>query len=270
MEIKNHRLVGVDFVDTPKNKVAFAQGLPDTLLIHYTEAGTPDSAIRTLSDPQIKASAHVVIARDGTVTQLVPFNIQAWHAGASQFGERTGYNQYSIGIELDNAGLLEKRGEKYYAWFGREYPAEEVMPAVHRNQSQLAYWHTYTDRQIEVCETLCRSLIQAYGIQYILGHEEVSPGRKIDPGPAFPLDKFRERLLAGDRDQEGSEKGTMREAIVTASKLNIREQASTSADLVAKPLEKGQKVKILAAKDGWYKVSTEVIGWVSGRYLEGK
>jgi len=195
MEIgPNHRFKDVSYIESPNQSGPFAPELPDTIVIHYTAGASTESAIRTLCDRKRKVSAHLVVGRDGAVTQLLPFNIVGWHAGRSAWGERTSLNRYSIGIEIDNAGQLSERDGCYESWFGRTYPAEEVLHGTHRNHSEASYWHRYTDEQLEVVEAICAALIQRYGIQYILGHEEIAPSRKIDPGPAFPLDSMRTRL----------------------------------------------------------------------------
>src|SRR5687767_7791791 len=114
MKIEEHKLAdGAKFIRATKNTELFQLPKLDTIIIHYTAGGSPESSIATLIDPNIRASAHVVVGRDNSVTQLVPFNLIAWHAGESQYGNRVGFNQYSIGIEIDNAGKLEKRGDKY-------------------------------------------------------------------------------------------------------------------------------------------------------------
>ncbi len=197
MEIDlNHRFKDVNYIESPNQGGPFAPGLPDTIVIHYTAGANTESAIHTLCDDQRenKVSAHLVIARDGAVTQLLPFDIIGWHAGVSQWGTRSGFNKYALGIEIDNAGQLCERDGRYESWFGQSYPPEEVMRGVHRNQSEASYWHRYTGEQLAVVETVCAALLQRYGIQYILGHEEIAPSRKVDPGPAFPLDSMRSRL----------------------------------------------------------------------------
>ncbi len=267
LTIKDHCFVEVDIRKAEKNKQLFQANQLDTIVIHYTAGASAESSIRSLEDDSTQASAHLVVARDGKITQLVPFNTIAWHAGRSQFGNRVGFNRYSIGIEIDNAGVLEKRGDKFYSWFNKAYDAEDVVYAVHRNEKTPRYWHAFTQEQITRVEEICRTLVQNYQLKYILGHEEISPGRKIDPGPAFPLDKLREWIFGGSRDSDEPER-PRNEGLVNTDLLNIRTEASTNADKVAKPLTKGQRVRILAAKDGWYKVSTEVTGWVSAKYIE--
>ena len=271
MKITDHLLQGdgVGFVKSPNHSGKFNAGLPDTIIIHYTAGSSAESSVRTLTDPKVKASAHVVVGKDGAVTQLVPFDTVAWHAGKSSYNGRSGFNNYSIGIEIDNAGLLTKVGDRYQSWFGRKYDADEVIKAVHRNEHVERYWHAYTEEQIAKVEELCRLLMATYNIEAILGHEEVSPGRKVDPGPAFPLDKLRDKLLCADRNDDGPAETPLPEAaLVNTDGLNIRMQPKAKAELAAKPLTKGAKVQILQEKNGWYQVTTEVTGWVYGKYVD--
>ncbi len=272
MEIKDEKLDKqfADFVESPNNSGHFGESLPDTIVIHYTAGSSAESSVDTLINPDVKASAHLVIGRDGSVTQLVPFNIIAWHAGKSAWGDRKGLNKYSIGIELDNAGRLTKSGTQYSAWFGRTYPEEEVVEAVHRNEETPSYWHRFTEDQITKTFNICRLLIDRYDIKTILGHEEISPGRKSDPGPAFPLDKLREKLLKTDRSDQEEEtyKEFENPGEVTASLLNIRSGPSTSNKKIANPLQKGTTVDILDESDGWYQVEVRLKGWVSKSYID--
>ncbi len=198
MNIANHRLEGegIDYRESPNQGGPYAPGALDTIIIHYTAGANAESAIRTLSDTERKVSAHLVVGRDGSVTQMLPFDTVGWHAGVSTWGDREGFNKYSIGIEIDNAGQLEEKDGQYISWFGQAYPPEEVVRGVHRNQTEPTCWHRFPQEQVRVVEELCRLLIDEYDIRHILGHEEIAPDRKIDPGPAFPLDDFRARLLA--------------------------------------------------------------------------
>jgi len=108
MKIIRHRLRKDDgnpypFVPSP-NKGGKAE--PKYLVMHYTATPDLEVAIRSLINPKRKASAHLVIGRDGSITQLVPFDRVAWHAGASSWDGLKGLNRYSLGIELENAGKL--------------------------------------------------------------------------------------------------------------------------------------------------------------------
>ena len=167
------------------------------------------------------------------------------------------------------------------AWFGRAYPEKEVVEAVHRvdspsiglnrpNESSPSYWHRYTEKQIAVVQEVCVELMDAYGISSILGHEEIAPQRKTDPGPAFPLDTLRERALYRDRADEGPEESTVvrHPGMVTASKLNIRSGPMRSAAPIAPPLSQGTMVEIVQENDGWYEVQVQTRGWVKKEYVK--
>lgn len=256
-----------------KNNKTYEQsgGKLDTLIIHFTAGKDAASSAKFLSGKDVQASAHLVIGRDGTVYQLVPFNIVAWHAGRSQYGGRQGFNKYSIGIELDNAGALMKTGNQYQAWFGTKYPESDVIRATHKNESIPRYWHTYTEKQLEALTEISKLIAEKYPIKEVLGHDDISPGRKTDPGPAFDLMRFKRSILGQNResdDESVSAAVTPTEGSVIASKLNIRSGANSSFEKIAKPLMKNQKVKILSEENGWYEVETTIKGWVSKGFID--
>lgn len=264
MNIEQHKLTDIAYKESP-NQSSTIQ--PDTIIIHYTAGANAESSIATLTDADEGVSAHVVISKDGEITQLVPFNKKAWHAGTSHYRERTGMNRYSIGIELDNPGVLKKAGNQYVSWFGKKYPEEDVVQEVHRNEDFSRYWHTFTEEQISRVYELCKLLIKEYGIKHILGHEEVSPGRKLDPGPAFPLDKLRDKLLLEDRSSDEPDE-LPEQGVVAATKLNFRDAPGIQGNKIAKPLEQGTNVKIIGREGEWLKVVAPVEGWIMGKYLK--
>jgi len=109
-----------------------------------------------------KVSAHILIRRDGEVVQFVPFNKRAWHAGQSSYKGCENCNDFAIGIELEGVD---------------ETPYEEL--------------------QYSVLATLVDSLRMVYpslSKKDIVGHSDIAPGRKTDPGMAFQWKKFREQL----------------------------------------------------------------------------
>lgn len=197
LRIKQYYLngTGVRFQGATNTSGEFKPGLPDTLVIHFTAGSSLASSVDVLTNPENKVSAHFAVGRNGDIVQMLPTNLIAWHAGRSNYMGRSGYNHYSIGIELDNAGQLEKRDDGVFkSWFGKLYAANEVVTAVHRNQYTPTHWHKYTDEQLARTFGLCKTLIEHHGITTIVGHEEIAPRRKVDPGPAFPLDEFRAAL----------------------------------------------------------------------------
>ncbi|MCC6134581.1 MAG: 1,6-anhydro-N-acetylmuramyl-L-alanine amidase AmpD [Candidatus Contendobacter sp.] len=122
------------------------------------------SYFQTLSG--LRVSAHLLIRRDGELTQYVPFHRRAWHAGASEYAGRSRCNDFSIGIELEGADLIP--------YTDQQYP--QLAAAIR------AMWATYP----------------AITPDRLTGHTDIAPGRKTDPGPAFDWARLR-RLLEETR-----------------------------------------------------------------------
>jgi N-acetylmuramoyl-L-alanine amidase len=166
------------------------------IAIHFTAGRGFDQSCDWLCNPKAQASAHLVIGRDGEIAQLVPFSRRAWHAGVSRWQALTGMNSYSIGIELDNPGPLQKRATGWYTWFGVKVPDDLVVLAPHKYGGPERGWHAYSDAQFDALYEACEALIDAYpDIADVLGHEDIAPGRKSDPGPAFNMESLRSRLF---------------------------------------------------------------------------
>lgn len=198
MEIKNHLLYTdtneqVGFVET-KN---FGKVIkPMYIIIHFTAGTTAKSAIDWFKNTESQASAHFVIDKNGDITQMVPTNRRAWHAGTSKWGELTDLNNHSIGIEIVNAGKLMRREDgKWLTWSKTIISDSEVTIATHKAESNPSGWHEYTEEQIASIIAVGSAVAQKYGIVDILGHDDISPGRKVDPGPLFPISSVRSRVL---------------------------------------------------------------------------
>ena len=213
LSIEDDRLVGagVSFVETPNKGGDLA---PRHLVFHYTAGKSAASSIRWLTNPESKASAHLVLARDGTITQLAPFDVKTWHAGLSHWDGLSGLNSSSIGIEMDNAGPLKKVGDKYQAWFGTLYTEDEVVLAKHKLDDESRWWHAYTEVQIQKALELAQLLVRHYDLKDVVGHDDIAPDRKRDPGPAFPLENVP-ALVLGREEEEREHYEVM------ASTLNI-------------------------------------------------
>ena len=263
LSIEDDRLVGenVFFVETPNKGGDLA---PRYLVFHYTAGKSATSSISWLTNPESKASAHLVLAGDGTITQLAPFNVKTWHAGLSHWDGLSGLNGYSIGIEMDNAGPLKKVGDKYQAWFGTLYTEDEVVLAKHKLDDEPRWWHAYTEVQIQKALELAQLLVRHYDLKDVVGHEDIAPDRKRDPGPAFPLENVRALVLG--REEEEREQYE-----VTASTLNIRSGPGVEFPHVAEPLKRGTEVVLLEKRDRWNKVELvkngDIEGWVHNQFL---
>ena len=198
MQIQDHWLVGKNVYKYRSTN--FSEDFdsevfkPDTIVMHYTAGSTVEGAVCHLCDAEKEVSSHLVVSRDLRIFQLVPFNIPAWHSGVSEWKNRTSLNQYSIGIEIDNAGKLDFIKGKYLSWFEKEYPENEVIKLKHVNREEEEYWHKYNKEQILLLEEISKILIKKYGIKDLVGHDEISPYRKIDPGPAFPIKDFKKLI----------------------------------------------------------------------------
>lgn len=150
------------------------------LVMHYTDVDETES-LATLTGPHV--SSHYVLplparqrAGEPLVYQLVDEERRAWHAGASAWKQRTNINDTSIGIEIVNTGP-----DRPYADVERalEHDPESVT-AIH--------WAPYPEAQIEALIALSRDIIERHNIHPtdVVAHSDISPTRKIDPGPAFP------------------------------------------------------------------------------------
>jgi N-acetylmuramoyl-L-alanine amidase len=165
------------------------------LLIHYTAGTTLEGVVSWFMNPAARASAHLVVARDGSVVQMVPLSRRAWHAGTSEWRGVGDLNRHSIGIEIVNAGQLRQTARGWVNWAEHRIPDDEVTIATHKNEVAQSGWHEYTAAQIDTVLELGVALHQAFGFEDVLGHDDVSPGRKIDPGPLFPMSSIRSRLF---------------------------------------------------------------------------
>jgi N-acetylmuramoyl-L-alanine amidase len=256
----------VPFVSSPN----VGQGLQrEFLIIHFTAGQSAQESINWLCNPRARASAHLVISREGEVTQLVRFNKVAWHAGASEWMGRSGLNKFSLGIELDNAGKLHRVGTTWRTWCEAVIPDDEVLEAIHKNETQPAGWHTFTALQIQSALDASSLLVSQYGLKDVLGHDDIAPGRKVDPGPAFPMDSFRSKVMGR---QEGEPP-----TLVTSTTLNIRRGPGTEFETIAVgPLAPDTPVRVLKAEGVWYQVDVmktdggapDIVGWVHSRFLK--
>ncbi|WP_300687620.1 N-acetylmuramoyl-L-alanine amidase [Chryseobacterium sp.] len=256
----------INFVDTP-NKDGMM--IPEYIIIHFTAGRGAESSINWFQDPTAKASAHIIIDRDGRITQMVEFNKKAWHAGRSRWADRSGFNNFSIGIELENPGKLNKVNDRFYAWFEKEYSKDVVVEAKHKHDNEVSYWHNFTEKQIDCCFRVCKLLMETYQIKDILGHDDIAPFRKNDPGPAFPIENFRAKLVGREDDTADIYK-------VNANYVNVRKGPSTEFDSIIQ-LKKDTEVEFIKSKLGWFYVyvllkpgkdEEPLYGWINSDMLK--
>jgi len=279
MKFSNHRAAGVTF---QKAKWTGDVIVPTLVVLHDTASRLEKgNAAAYLADNAAKVSVHFVIERDGSITQQVPVNRRANHAGVSTYHGRKNCNDFSIGIEIVNPGYLTSSGPTTArAWFGEEFnKANEGILFVETKEHGAHYWMPYTEAQIAAVLDLLTGLF-AYipTLQDIQGHWYVSPGRKVDVNPLFPLDNVRAHILGREEPAEASadEAGTdpiHEEWVAThtpGQTLNMRRWPSFNPNVIT-AIPDATRVPVVKAGtfDGvdWLKVvygGQE--GWIVDRY----
>ena len=176
------------FVDFKRSPNGGGEMTPRYLVIHYTAGGSAHSSVNWMTNSKANASAHLVIDEYGGVTQLMPFNEVAWHAGESSWDGIRGLNRHSIGIEVSNPGNLEISGEDYVTWWGDVVNPESVVEAIHPDDpsGNVYGWKRFTPEQIKAIIDIGTVLTDHYELVETVGHDMISPGRKKDPGPCMP------------------------------------------------------------------------------------
>lgn len=151
-------------LDAPSPNFDQRRAPPDMLVLHYTGMQTGAEAVTRLRDPQAKVSAHYVVNEDGSILRLVAEERRAWHAGRGAWQGETDCNAASIGIEIVNPGHE----------FG---------------------YHPFPDTQIGAVIDLVADIRSRWTIPdaRIIGHSDLAPDRKEDPGELFPW-----KRLAGE------------------------------------------------------------------------
>jgi N-acetylmuramoyl-L-alanine amidase len=181
----------VQFIATPNMSGALK---PEGIILHDTAGPSLSSATGWLSQSEAKASAHVVVDLDGTIVQMVPFDRVAWHAGPSSYKGRPNCNSFTVGIEIVNPGALSAAGKAWFHKTGQAGYSGIVHKATKAHGD--GWWLPYTPEQIEAVTALCKALAAAYpSISFISTHWEISPGRKVDTNPLFPLGQVRGEVL---------------------------------------------------------------------------
>jgi len=130
---------------------------PDMIVLHYTGMATGEGAEARLCDPASEVSSHYLVHEDGRIVQMVRESDRAWHAGKSSWMGEGDVNSRSVGIEIVNGG---------HAYGLPDFPEAQIAATI----------------------ALCRGIAARHGIRAVrmLGHSDVAPGRKADPGERFP------------------------------------------------------------------------------------
>ena len=157
----------MEFTDCPSPNCDDRDQPVSMLVLHYTGMESAQSAIDRLCDPEAKVSCHYLVDEDGTILRMVPEEKRAWHAGRSYWRGIQGVNGCSIGIEIVNPG---------HEFGYRDFP----------------------DAQIDALIPLVAAIKERHGITRgnVVGHSDVAPARKQDPGELFPWHRLARQRLA--------------------------------------------------------------------------
>jgi len=153
----------VKLIPAPSANFDARRAPPDMLVLHYTGMVDGPAALARLTDPQAKVSAHYMVEEDGRVFALVPEERRAWHAGKSFWRGRTDINAASVGVEIVNPG---------HEFGYRPFPDVQIATVIELLTDIRSRWTIPDDR--------------------VLGHSDVAPHRKTDPGELFPWRRLAE------------------------------------------------------------------------------
>lgn len=153
----------MDFIEAPSPSFDARTAPPSILVLHYTGMRTGQEALDRLRDPEAKVSSHYVVEEDGRIFRLVAEERRAWHAGVSFWRGRRNINGDSIGVEIVNPG---------HEFGYRPFPEAQVAAVLALTADIRSRW-TIEDRDI-------------------VGHSDVAPTRKDDPGELFPWKRLAE------------------------------------------------------------------------------
>jgi len=290
LKVVNNKLVATDstehiaYVGTDKRSGKVRA--MEYIVIHYTASANYDADVRTLSTSSAQASCQLVLSPEGEITQIGDLNDALWHAGRSKWRNRNGLNKYSLGIEVTCPGPVEYIGSEggvrtFKTWYGAKLyedaaPKWNFVQAKHKNGGPEKWWAGFTSKQIEVLSELVPILVEHYNIKEVVGHDDIAPSRKIDPGPCCPdslWSIFEGRIDVDDEEivttpPESHIKKTTAQVygITDDSNLNVRDDIKGR---IIGSIPEGTLVTILKNKSGWVYMETPNghRGWVFGKYL---
>jgi len=172
----------------------------DMLVLHYTGMKTAQEALNRLRDPTSKVSAHYLIDEDGEVYSLVDESKRAWHAGVSSWKGKTDINSRSIGIEIVNPG---------HEFGYRQFSDKQILSIINISKEIIKY-NSILDKNI-------------------VGHSDIAPKRKTDPGELFPWKKLAENGIGLWTDDFAAPEKSVKEMLSAIGYDTTDEQAALTA-----------------------------------------
>lgn len=146
---------------SPNFNERVGEGVPDILIMHYTGMQTCEAAVARLTSAEARVSSHYTVDEDGTIYRHVAEEMRAWHAGVSHWRGATDINSRSVGIEIVNPG---------HEFGYRAFPEAQIAAVIALSQGIVSR--------------------HAIPLRNVIGHSDIAPGRKTDPGELFPWQRF--------------------------------------------------------------------------------
>ena len=153
----------MNLIEAPSPNFEPRKAVPDMIVLHYTGMPTGEAALARLRDPEAKVSSHYVVEEDGRTFRLVPEERRAWHAGVSFWKGEADVNTRSIGVEIVNPG---------HEFGYRPFPDAQIAAVIELISDIRTRWMVEDDK--------------------IVGHSDIAPERKDDPGELFPWKRLAE------------------------------------------------------------------------------
>ncbi len=168
---------------------------PSLIVLHYTAMTSADAALERLCTPEFEVSAHYLICRKGIIFQMVEEEMRAWHAGAGEWAGQQDINSRSIGIELDNDGATP-----------------------------------FSELQMAALETLMPGIMSRWAIppEKVIGHSDMAPGRKVDPGLRFDWGRLARQGLAAGTEAVARHQATGEDLTADAFRARARAAGYTA------------------------------------------
>ena len=220
------------------------KAFPKLIILHYTAMFNSLEALKYLSNPKNKVSSHFLISKNGKIFNLVDVKLRAWHAGVSYWKNIRDINSNSIGIEIDNSGHLHRF---------ENYRKEQIL--------SLMELLKYLTKKLKICPI------------NIIGHSDIAPYRKIDPGEKFPWRILHKNELAflpkklGKLKSESLEKYFLRKSLKDNKKKAIHMLKIIGYD-VNRSLKSRYKFSLLIKAYQMHFVRTKVDGELDAKTYE--
>ena len=187
----SHNPQSVDQFQSSLEDIAFldtsncSERKPQAVILHYT-AGSDEDSLEELT--QGAASSNYLIKSDFTIAQIVPESKRAWHAGIASWRGFSDINSLSIGVEITNWGFD-----------GDHVPSDIDLDQCITLSGSSKKWFPFPEEQFQAIANLLIDFKDRWHIrpQFFIGHSDVSPGRKVDPGPLFPWERLHKDFGIG-------------------------------------------------------------------------